>query len=402
MNLAKLTALGACASVLVAGTTTPATAVEPPGHARRGSVVSVTPVEHLSAPELTQYLQTTGMKPGPAKYGVDAYRVVYRTITPQGQPTTASGLVALPRNGSRRLDLVTFLHGTNATRNTTASVLRTAPDRVRSLMFAGAGFAVAAPDLLGLGVGPGRHPYGDTASEVSAAADQLLAARTLTALRGRSVRPDVLVTGFSEGGRITLGLGRALQRGQVAGFGLRAMAPVAGPLDLLGVELPALVDGRVSPFVATLYLGYFLTSWSRLMDLYKDPSEVFLPPYDKVVDALFDGDHTVQEIAAALPADPGKLVRPEFLRSLAHPTGALGERLRTADTICTDWTPRVPIRFFTGAADHDVPPANSVNCRAKLGVPSTITDVGPVDHNSTAELAYPQILGWFRTLGHVS
>ncbi|HZX05482.1 hypothetical protein [Kribbella sp.] len=398
MNLAKIAALGACASVLVAGTTTPATAVDPPGHNRRGSVVSVTPIEHLSAPELTQYLQTTGMKPGPAKYGVDAYRVVYRTITAQGLPTTASGLVALPRNGSRRLDLVTFLHGTNATRNTTASVLRTAPDRVRSLMFAGAGFAVAAPDLLGLGVGPGRHPYGDTASEVSASADQLIATRTLSSVLGRSLRRDVLVTGFSEGGRITLSLGRALQRGQVPGFGLRAMAPVAGPFDLLGVELPALVDGRVTPFIATLYLGYFLTSWSRLIHLYDDPSEVFLPPYDKVVDSLFDGDHTVQEIAAALPSSPEKLVRPEFLQSLAHPAGALGERLRAADAICTDWTPRAPIHFFTGSADHDVPPANSVSCRSKLGVPSTITDVGPVDHNRSAELAYPQILAWFTAM----
>jgi pimeloyl-ACP methyl ester carboxylesterase len=401
MNLAKIAAMGACAAVLVAGATTPATASGPPVATQsrvqtwRGSVVSVVPIEHLTAGELTQYLQTTGMKPGPARYGVDAYRVVYRTITPQGQPTAASGLVALPRNSSRRLDLVTFLHGTNATRNTTASVLHTAPDRVRSLMFAGAGFAVAAPDLLGLGVGPGRHPYGDTASETSASADQLIAARELSAVLGRSLRSDVLVTGFSEGGRITVSLGRALQRGQVPGFGLRAMAPVAGPYDLLGVELPALVGGRVSPFVATLYLGYFLTSWSRLIHLYDDPSEVFLPPYDKVVDAMFDGSHTIQEIAAALPTSPGKLVRPEFLASLTHPTGALGERLRAADTICTDWTPRVPIHFYTGSADHDVPAANAASCRHKLNAPTTITDVDPTDHNGTADLAYPQILTWF-------
>ncbi|MFF0265624.1 hypothetical protein [Kribbella sp. NPDC004536] len=254
MKLAKIAALPVCASVLiastlVAGSTASATAVVRPAaraqHAPRGQLVSVVPIEHLSAAELTQYLRQ------PASYGVDAYRVVYRTITPQGQPTTASGLVAVPRSAKRRLDLVTFLHGTNATRNSTASVLRTSPDRVRSLMFAGAGFAVAAPDLLGLGVGPGRHPYGDTASEISASADQLVAARELTTALGRSLRPGVLVTGFSEGGRITLSLGRALQREQVPGFTLRALAPVAGPYDLLGVELPALVDGRVSPFVAT-------------------------------------------------------------------------------------------------------------------------------------------------------
>ncbi|TDC21210.1 alpha/beta fold hydrolase [Kribbella albertanoniae] len=367
----------------------------------RGSVVSVEPIEHLTSGELTQYLQSTGMKTEPAKYGADAYRVVYRTITPEGRPTTASGLVALPRRTERSLSLVTFLHGTNATRASTASVSRSSPDRVRSLMFAGAGFAVTAPDLLGLGTGPGRHPYGDTASETSASADQLIAARRLSETLGRSVRNDVLVTGFSEGGRITLSLGRALQRGEVQGFGLRAMAPVAGPYDLLGVELPALVNGQVSPFVATLYLGYFITAWSRLIPLYDDPSEVFLPPYDRVVDSMFDGSHTVQEIAAALPGSPDKLVRASFLQQLVQPTGLLGKRLREADRICTDWTPRVPTRFYTGSADLDVPAANAHSCRSGLdprGTRSTVTDTGPVDHNRTAELAYPQILGWFTTL----
>ncbi|MEU4196685.1 hypothetical protein AB0E69_32605 [Kribbella sp. NPDC026611] len=410
MKLFKLAAAGACVSVLAAGSISPlvASAVEPTPVGRRvtfqqrGSLVSVVPIEHLTAGELTQYLNSTGMRPPPAKYGIDAYRVVYRTITPQGGPTTASGLVAFPRRTSR-LELVTFLHGTNATKNTTASVAPTSPDRVRSLMFAGAGFAVAAPDLLGLGVGPGRHPYGDTASETSASADQLIAARELSAALGRALRPEVLVTGFSEGGRITLSLGRALQRGEVPGFRLRAMAPVAGPYDLVGVELPALVDGQVSPFVATLYLGYFLTSWSRLIHLYDDPSEVFLPPYDQVVDSLFDGTHPIQEIAAALPTSPDQLVRPEFLQSLTHPTGALGERLRAADTICTNWTPQAPIHFFTGSADHDVPATNAQTCQTKLthrGAHPTITNVGPTDHNHTAELAYPQILTWFTSLPH--
>ncbi|GAA1549277.1 hypothetical protein GCM10009804_02130 [Kribbella hippodromi] len=109
----------------------------------------------------------------------------------------------------------------------------------------------------------------------------------------------------------------------------------------------------------------------------------------------------MQEIAAALPTSPDKLVRPEFLQSLTHPTGALGRRLRAEDTICTNWTPHVPLRFFTGSADSDVPAANAKSCQQKLarrGVPSTITDVGPVDHNRTAELAYPQILDWFARL----
>lgn len=367
----------------------------------RGDLVSITPIERLTRAELATYLDNSGMDVPRTRFGTDAYRVVYRTITPQGKPTTASGLVAFPRNDDRRLRLVTFLHGTNATKNTTASRLHEAPDRARSLLFAGAGFAVAAPDYLGLGVGPGRHPYADTDSETSASIDLLQATKKIARMRDVSLHRGVDLTGFSQGGRGALSVGRALQRGEAPGFDVHAMAPVAGPYDTLGVELPALVDGRVTKKIATLYTAYLLTSWSYLMDLYDDPAEAFQPRYAGTVDGLMDGTHPFPEIAAGLPGSPRELLTDEYWELMKHPTGEFRARLAYADQICTDWRPRAPIRMYVGSADADVPAANAESCKAKLrqnGVHSKIVDVGPVDHNTTGVLAYPQILRWFERL----
>jgi pimeloyl-ACP methyl ester carboxylesterase len=398
-------------TVSVVALAAPANALNPPvdrhpsyavAGSVRGSVVSVTPVARMTAAELTEYVRSIGMRVPDSAYGVVAYRVVYRTITPQGKPTTASGLVAFPSGRHGRLRLVEFLHGTNATRNTTASVLHTSPDRARTFMFAGSGFAVAAPDYLGLGVGPGRHPYGDTDSETSASVDLLLATRQIAARQGVWLRRGVDVTGFSQGGRTTLSVSRALQRGDVPGFSVHAVAPVAGPYDIRGVEIPALLDGRVTPFIATLYLGYFITSWHRIAPLYNDPSEAFQQPYAPIVDSLFDGEHTFEQIAAALPGTPGELLTPEFAERLEHPSGDLLRRLEYADQICKDWVPRVPVRMYAGSADRDVPAQNAESCRRSLDRDSaevSIVDVGPYDHNTSGLVAYPQILRWFADLG---
>jgi hypothetical protein len=74
--------------------------------------------------------------------GVDAYRLTYATIGVDGAPTTATGLLVLPRNRAGRLRTVTV-----------------------------------APDYLGLRRGPGSHPYMHAASEASAALDMLRGAR---------------------------------------------------------------------------------------------------------------------------------------------------------------------------------------------------------------------------------
>ncbi|MFC0629142.1 alpha/beta hydrolase family protein [Kribbella deserti] len=361
----------------------------------RGQLVSAVKLERLSAAAVDKTAKAMGfVNPPQARNGVTAYRVVYRTITPEGRPTTASGLVVLPNGRRGSLSVAEYLHGTNGTKNQVAS-MTAGPDRTIALMLAGSGLVAVAPDYLGLGVGPGRHPYIDTRSETTASTDLLLAAKIFSRRYGVQLKRDVLVTGFSQGGRATLSVGRALQNKEVPGFRLGALEAVAGPYDLEKTELPAVFDGRVNPQVAVLYLGYFITAWNRTVGLYDDPREAFTVDG---VEELFDGYHQVEEIAMALPSALDQLLTPAFKAKLLNPSGAYLRALREADSICRDWTPRVPVNLHTGTADTDVVPANATKCATTLthrGARVTIHPIPHADHNTTALTAYPQITRTF-------
>ncbi|MFE2325105.1 alpha/beta hydrolase [Streptomyces sp. NPDC059385] len=367
--------------------------------AQRGALLSVTPVGSLDRAGVTAYLSGFGMDAGTVRHGISAYRLTYATVDPQGRPTTATGLLVLPQGGPRRLDLVSDTHGTTAHKDDAPSG-EAGSNRLTPYLHASAGRAVAAPDYLGLGGGPGPHPYVDTASSVTASVDMLRAARTAGDRLGRTITRDVYATGFSQGGQVAMALGRELSR-PGSGFRLRALAPMAGPYDLSGSEVPGITDGRVAPRTAVFYLSYFLTAQNRLHPLYKDPAEVFRAPYAQAVESLFDGSHHEEEIVGALPATPQELLTPEWYENVRAPRGELRAVLAANDGAC-DWKPAAPVRLYTGSADTDVPIANSRACAADLarhGVRARVVDQGQdADHITTAMRSTPEVSRWFDSL----
>jgi hypothetical protein len=374
-----------------------ASAAPAPG---RGTTVSVTPLGHLSAAEL---LARSPFDTNRARYGVDAYRLLYRTVDARGRPTTASGLVVLPDGGPRRLPTVVYEHGTQVSRDGVASVDDESVERVAVQLFASAGFAAVAPDYVGLGTGPGAHPYMDVATEVTASVDLLRAADSFAASRHRPPDHSLRITGFSQGGQAAMGLAQAVQRGAAPLWRLVRVAPVSGPYDVQHSELPALVDhpgegpGEIDPISGEVYVAYWTIAMNRLHHIYDSPSEVFQAPYDTVVERLFDGDTNDADIVAALPGSPARLLTPQYLQRLRHPAGGLLAALRENDDTCR-WRPRVPVRLFASTGDRDVPIANARVCQADLhrhGADVTITDVGDADHSGSVFRSVPLVLDWF-------
>ncbi|MEV7618236.1 alpha/beta hydrolase [Streptomyces sp. NPDC089799] len=365
----------------------------------RGTLVSVSAPTTLSRDEVAAELASYGVDTATVRHGITAYRLTYATVDPRGRRTTATGLLVLPTGGPARPDLVSDTHGTVATRDDAPSG-GAGYNRVIPYLHASAGRAVSAPDYLGLGGGPGPHPYMDTASSVTASVDMLKAARTAAHRLGRPVSRDVYATGFSQGGQVAMAVGRELSRGR-DGLRLRALAPIAGPYDLTGTEIPAITDGRVAPATGVFYLSYFLTAQNRLHPLYKDPAEVFRAPYAQTVEGLFDGNHSYEEIVQGLPQTPGELLTPAWAENIRHPRGALLTAMKANDDAC-DWKPAVPVRLYTGAADTDVPIGNSRACAADLarhGVRAKVVDQGAdADHTATALRSAPQAVRWFDSL----
>ena len=141
----------------------------------------------------------------------------------------------------------------------------------------------------------------DLPSETTAALDMLRAVRHYLTAHGQAARQDVLATGFSQGGPAALGLGRALQHGADPWFRIGALAPVSGPYDLPGAEVPAIVDGelvRLNPDpqlgakYSVLYAAFGLVAINRVHHVYSSPGQVFQEPYAGTIEALLNGDHT--------------------------------------------------------------------------------------------------------------
>jgi len=392
-------ALAGAAALLLAGLAAApvATAAEQTHHrTRRGDLVSVTPVADRGAGQVRRFVADRGVATDPVRYGVRAYRLTYRTVDPYGNPTTATGLLTLPKGGAHRLDLVSDTHGTMVKRSYAPSAGEDF-GRIPSYLNASAGRAVAAPDYLGLGEGPGPHPYMDTRSSVTASVDMLRAARTAADRLGRPLTGDVYATGFSQGGQVAMALGKALEQGVDGHFRLKALAPISGPYDLEGQEMPALFDGRVNDTSGVFYMSYWLVAQNRLHPIYKDPAEAFRAPYAGRVEGLYDGNHEEDDVIKGLSPTVKDLLTPAFQERLRHPSGGLLDAMRAADHTC-DWKPDVPVRLYAGDNDTDVPVGNARTCARTLAGQGTrvrVVDQGAVDHFGSFAVSAPQVVRFF-------
>ncbi|MFJ9059913.1 lipase [Streptomyces sp. NPDC102409] len=370
-------------------------------------MISAEKLYTLATPEdVVTELAAAGFGGDTARHGVVAYRLVHRTVDVYGRPTTASGLLVLPLASERRLHAVSFAHGTGVHKDDSPSMRRAAFLSAPVVAHAAAGAAGVAPDYLGMGKGPGPHPWMDIGSETTASLDMLRAARAFVPRTGHVLERDVLLTGFSQGASAALGLGRALDAGEDRWFRLGALAPVSGAYDFGGTELPALFGGDVDPKSGAVYAAYTLVAFNRLHPVYDSPHDVFEEAYADGIEELFDGAHTGPQLMGGTPGTVGDLLTDHGRELLEHPRGALADALRTTDAVCTDWVPDAPVRLYMATGDEQAVTANTEQCRSALrrnGVNAPVVDVGAIDHQGSRHAgsnvaATPDIIRWFDTL----
>ncbi|WP_409491104.1 hypothetical protein [Amycolatopsis sp. cmx-11-12] len=397
LSAVALAAVTVAAATVACGADETPDAGAPPSPDGRGAIVSVMPLVDLQPAEVSAVLRAAKFDPAQVRHGVTASRVVYRTVGTKGEPTTASQLVALPKTDKNDLSVVSWLHGTTGFRGDVASMKDTSTDRAVALLFASTGRAVSAPDYLGLGEGPGSHPYGHPEVTASAPVDALRSAREFAGRQGRTFDERVLVSGFSQGGPATMMVGRALQDRADSSFTLGALAPIDGPFNLTKFVADA-ADDKLSN--SHLYLGYLATAWDRMFGIYDSPQQAFREPYAARVEALFDGDHQQKEIVTSLPKSAKELFTDEFLDSVRKPTEVWQRHLRPLDTTC-DWRPDVPVHLYQASGDRDVLPDNARHCQQQLvakGAEQQLIELGDVDHNTSVRMAVPRVVEEFNRL----
>jgi pimeloyl-ACP methyl ester carboxylesterase len=304
-----------------------------------------------------------------------------------GRELRVSGLLALPHDGKARR-LMSFQHGTTTTRDEVPS----APDstgEAAAIVFAGNGYAVIAPDYIGLGHSPGKHPYLVAEDAAAAVTAMIAAARRIDGVP----HGPVFLSGFSQGGQATIAAMRALE---ASGETVLGAAPVAGPYDLRHISLAAALKGG-SPNHA-LYLAYM--SWGYAARYDHPLDSALTPHWAKVAANLFEKPHTPEEIIAALPPKPREMFNDEFL----HAFDTNGEHwllTALAASDLSDYRPKGPVRLYYGSADPEVIPAEALSAEKKMrtkGADVRAVDVGPFAHNESMLAAAPKIMAWLKEL----
>lgn len=333
--------------------------------------------------------------PTPVVDGAEMFRIRYWSEL-AGQPVEASGLMSVPYavlGGATPRGTVMYLHGTSPDRSASPSSPGAQEGLLPAAVFAGGGYILLAPDYFGLGQSRAGQAYVHARTTASAARDLITAAQVATSAMQLRFSPDLHLVGFSQGGFSVAVVQRALEAAPIAGVRIKAAAAIAGAFDLLGISVPYALANKHS-----LYLSYLAHSYAVQ---YRQPlGSLFVPRHAALVPGLFDGNHSVDAVAAALPADPADLFRPEILAQIKarQPNWFT---MALAENQAWQWRPAAPLRLYYGDRDLDVSPQDSRHFHAqarRLGGNISLVPLGPHDHGESVLQAVPQVRRWFDAL----
>jgi thioesterase domain-containing protein len=302
-----------------------------------GQFMSAVHLKTVSAAEVRTALALDGEAAFVAspKYPVEAYRLTYMTLDGQGRQIQASGLVAIPQKpASAPSPVLSYQHATIKRQAEAPSALTRLGDP--PVVLASLGYIVVAADYVGYGVSAAApHPYLLSAPSASAVIDLLTAARYWRQTQGVPDNKQLFMTGYSEGGYVTMAAHRALQAGtSVHRNELVRVVAAAGPYDValsLDQQLAKVKDANV--LLGQLLSPGFLkllgdSDRRRVRDLLlrevlgSDAEVTFLPT---VIDSYLEDDRATLAAVASV----------------------------------YDWGPQVPVNLFHGREDSTVSYLNS-------------------------------------------
>jgi thioesterase domain-containing protein len=200
-----------------------------------GQFLDAVHLKTISAAEVSAALALDGEAAFLAtpKYDVRAYRLTYLTVDGQGQQIVASGLVAIPqKQASAPSPVLSYQHATIKRQADAPSSL--AKLGAPPVVLASLGYIVIAADYVGYGVSAAApHPYLLSAPSAAAAIDLMTAAKYWRQVQQVPDNGQLFLTGYSEGGYVTMATHRALQAGASTHRGeLVRVVAGAGPYNV--------------------------------------------------------------------------------------------------------------------------------------------------------------------------
>lgn len=329
------------------------------------------------------------------EFDIAGYKVTYRTPSFDGTPTIATGAVMVPisRDGSSSpATMIGYSHGTTIHKDGVPSRYNGGGEETIGVLLAGDGFCVAMPDYLGLGDGPGFHPYTHAETEASAVIDILRATQHLASAIDAPLSGKVGLTGYSQGGHATMAAHRELELNLPTEFDLIGSAPMAGPYDASGVQEQYMLG--FDPYPTPGYLPFILYSYDMVYDVLPNDvaTSVLKPPYDSLAPHILGQEVSMGAINNMCNTVPRLMIREEYLNAYINdPNHPLKIALRDND-LYLGWVPQKPLAMFYCEGDDQVSYENAIVAYDEFmagGAPHVElrridTDGDPLTHNDCA------------------
>jgi len=367
-----------------------------------GEIIDSHIIQVYSVDAITQTINTYQIPDSfNLKFAVEAISITYQTSDVQGNNIEVSGALLIPQN-TDNLPLLSIQHGTETKSDLVASVSpMNSVEGISGLLTASMGYVTCIPDYPGFGVSRRLHPYTHASSLTKAVVDFLRASRFYCEANNISLDDQLYLTGYSEGGYVTLATQKELEQNFNDEFTISATAPMAGTYDLKGTAgfLFQQTEYNYPANIAFFLHAYNeLYNWNRLDD-------IFIAPYNTIIPTLFDGSLTFGEINAQLPKEVSSLIKQDFITNYFNGNEELFLSALEENSPL-NWTPSAPIHFFHGDADDVSPYQNTLTAVESLTA-NGATDIRlttiPGGTHETASL--PSLLGaitWIDSLRNVS
>ena len=194
-------------------------------------------------------------------------------------------------------------------------------------------------------------------SEATSTVDMLRAARQAAQLIGARLENRLFLTGYSQGGHVTMALHRYLEQNLSSEFSVIASAPISGPYNLDSHFLYHLNNNPAS--TSRFILAYMIVAMDSVYHLFGSLDEAIQPQVVQRIPQVFDGTHDLSEMPGFFPDTNAELLQPGFENDVIADSGNwLG---RQADNEVYNWKPMAPVNLIYGESDINVnPELNSI------------------------------------------
>ena len=285
------------------------------------------------------------------------FPVAYWSTDPQGDSLLVSGRVYLPKQR--------YLNGIMIGCHYTITSDIEAPSNMLSMesLFAMKGYAVIMPDYVGYGLSRDKvHPYLHWRSAAKTAVDLLNCMPELLEYYGYSYPIDVVVTGYSQGGAVALGVTRMLEELDSMWI-VRKLYAGAGPYDPAGTYLYSMERNEMGIPAA---IPLIVMGLSDAYDLEFELEDFFLEPLlSNYEEWVLSKEYTVGDINHLMGSTVmTELMTEEALDMDSPLADMLYEVLLWNSNVGYDL--RSPAYFLHSIDDEVVPILNTINLQEQM------------------------------------